>query len=69
MIQRKFKTGFREQNHFLNLWSRVVSSQRLFCSQKSWCVVYKINYVPDIKSLKIAHHTHEILTFNIKLHI
>ena len=30
-----FKTGFWVQNHLLNLCSRVINLQRLFCSQKS----------------------------------
>ena len=31
----KFQTGFCVQNHLLNLCSRVVNSQRFFCSQKA----------------------------------
>ena len=36
-IERTFQTGFGVQNHLLNLCSRVVNLQRLFCSQKEKC--------------------------------
>ena len=34
-LKRMFKPDFWVQNHLLNLFSRVVNSQRLFCSQKA----------------------------------
>ena len=34
-LKRNFRTGFWVQIHLQNLYSRVVNSQRLLCSQKS----------------------------------
>ena len=32
--------GYWVQNHLLNLCSSTVDSQRLLCSQKSWCEMF-----------------------------
>ena len=53
-LKRTFQTGFWVQNNRLNLCSRVMNSQRLFCSQKTvWNVrikafLYMYKYILDI---------------------
>ena len=42
-IKPTFKTGFWVQNHLLNLCSRVVNLQKLFCSQKTGVKCFVLN--------------------------
>ena len=41
-LKRTFKTGFWVQNHFLNLFSSTMNSQRFFVQPKNWCEMFEL---------------------------
>ena len=61
-LKPMFKTGFWIQNHLWNLCSRIVNSQRLFCSQKADVECSYLGFLIYLKGTKCCLEYKDIWT-------